>query len=58
MYKVTIIYNEHVHVEGELKRAELKKTGKCATWDDVDTFIACMVEAFGSVNCEIEEVRL
>ena len=58
MYKVTIVFNEYTHVDGELKKVEFKKTGKCTTFDDVATFIACMVEAFGSINCVVEEVRV
>ena len=55
-YRVKIVFNEYVWVDGELKKAEAKRTGKCATWDDVETLLACNVEAFGSINCEIEEV--
>lgn len=58
MYKVTLIINEYTHIDGDCKKVEIEKKGKCSTWDDVETFIACMVEAFGSVKCEIEEVSL
>lgn len=58
MYKVTLIINEYTHVDGEYKQVAVEKKGKCSTWDDVETFIACMVEAFGSVKCEIEEVNI
>lgn len=56
MYKVTMIFNEYTTVDGEYKKVEIKKKGQCATWDDVETFLACQVEAFGSITCEIEEV--
>lgn len=58
MYKVTLIFNEYTHIDGELKKVEIEKKGKCSTWDDVETFLACNVEAFGSVKCVIEEVHL
>ena len=56
MYKVTLIFNEYTHIDGDYKKVEIEKKGKCATWDDVETFLACNVEAFGSVKCIIEEV--
>ena len=56
MYNVTLIYNDIVYVDGEFKRAELKKKGSCETWDDVETVLACNVELFGSVTVTIEEV--
>ena len=55
-YKVTMIFSDYVYIDGEYKRAEAKKSGKCATWDDLDTLLASQVEAFGSVKCEIQEV--
>ena len=55
-YKVTVIFSDYVYIDGEFKKAEAKKTGKCSTWDDVDTFLACEVNAFGKVKTEIEEV--
>lgn len=56
MYKVTMFFNEYTRIDGELEKVEIEKKGKCSTWDDVETFIACQVEAFGSVKVEIEEV--
>lgn len=58
MYKVTLIINEYTHIDGDYKKVEIEKKGKCNTWDDVETFLACNVEAFGSVKCVIEEVSL
>lgn len=58
MYKVTLIINGYTHIDDKLKDVEIEKKGKCSTWDDVETFLACNVEAFGSVKCVIEEVRV
>ena len=55
-YKVTVIFSDYVYIDGEFKKAEAKKSGKCPTWDDVDVFLACEVNTFGKVKAEIEEV--
>lgn len=57
-YKVTMIFNEYTHIGDDYKKVEIEKKGKCNTWDDVETFLACQVEAFGKIKCEIEEVSL
>lgn len=57
MYKATLIFSDYVYIDGELKRGEARKSGKFPTWDDVEVFLACEVNAFGKVKVEIEEVN-
>lgn len=54
MYEVTLIFNEYTYVDDDLKKVEVKKTGKCATWDDVETFLGAYVDMFNSVKAEIK----
>lgn len=56
MYKATLIFSDYVYIDGEFKRGEARKSGKFPTWDDVEVFLACEVNAFGKVKVEIEEV--
>ena len=53
MYKVTLFFNDYGYVDGEFKKVDAKRTGNCPTWDDVDVFLACEVNAFGKVKVEI-----
>ena len=54
MFEVIIIYNEYAWIEGECKKINLRKKGQCKTWAEVETFLACYVEVFGKINCEVK----
>lgn len=54
MYEITLLFNEYAYVNDSLEKVEIKKSGKCATWDDVEAFLGSYVDMFGSIKAEIK----
>ena len=56
-YKLTLKTTTYEKVGGEYKDVEVKRSGICYTWDDVNNFLGYYTEIFGRADITIEAVE-
>ena len=52
--RITLYVKDFTMVNGKYEHVEIKKTGVCKNWDDLQNFVGYYTEIFGSAKFEIK----